>query len=91
MKIQRKPNIDPEQDCFRFRFRQPLADGVELVRGVFKDWMREGEASRTCDCYLKELSVKPTKNARELEVFFGWFCDHCLPKLELLVKDACLL
>jgi hypothetical protein len=87
MRIQRKPNIDPEQDCFRFRFRQPLADGVELVRGVFKDWMREREASWTCDCYLKELSVEPTKNARELEVFFGWFCDHCLPKLELLVKE----
>ncbi len=44
MRIERKPNIDPEQDCFRFRFRQPLADGVELVRGVFKDWMRRARS-----------------------------------------------
>jgi hypothetical protein len=86
MKIRKKVNIDGELDCFRFRFRQSLPNGVELVRGAFQDWMREREASGMCYCSFKHLSVEPQKNSREIEVLFGWFCDRCLPVFECAAK-----
>ena len=87
MKIQKKKNIDGEVDRFLFRFRQHVPNGVETVRGLFQDWIRAREANGTCACWLKHLSVQEGRNAREIEVLFGWFCDRCLPWLESAVKE----
>ncbi len=87
MKIRKKVNRDGEFDCFRFRFRQPPPEVAEALRGLFRDWMREREASDTCECCFKHLSVEKSVNPRQVDVLFGWFCDRCLPRLESAVNE----
>ena len=87
MKIRKKVNRHGEFDCFRFRFRQPPSEVAEALRGLFRDWMREREASDTCECYFKHLSVEKSVNPRQVDVLFGWFCDRCLPRLESAVNE----
>jgi hypothetical protein len=88
MRIRKRANIDCEADSFRFRFRQPLPNGVDLVRRVFQNWTGVREANKTCDCWFKHLSVERAKNAREIEALFGWFCDGCLPTLDLAAQES---
>lgn len=85
MKICRKPIRDFEVDLFRFRFRRPVDNVAEKLRGLFSGWMREREANATCACSFMHLDVEDSGDPEQVAVAFGWYCDRCLTQLEAAI------